>query len=207
MPTTGRIDRSRQRLRARRDLLRAAGRILKEGRKPTIEEVAEDALVSRATAYRYFPNIEALLIEAPLEMAVPDPERLFIDDSSADPGDRLDKAEAALHEVVYQNEAQLRILLANRLEQRLQTQREDDSPVRQNRRTALIEAALAPARNRLAEGSHKRLCAALALIFGTESMVVFRDVLDLDEKTAREVKSWAIRALVRAALRESRATG
>ena len=43
------------------------------------------------------------------------------------------------------------------------------------------------------------------MIFGSESMVVFRDVLRLDEKTAREVKSWAVRALVRAALADSRA--
>ena len=35
-------------------------------------------------------------------------------------------------------------------------------------------------------------------------MVVFRDVLRLDEGTAREVKGWAARALVRAALDESR---
>ena len=63
---------------------------------------------------------------------------------------------------------------------------------------------MAPARGRFEKGSYARLCAALALIFGSESMVVFRDVLRLDEKAAREVKSWAVRALVRAALDESR---
>jgi hypothetical protein len=76
-------------------------------------------------------------------------------------------------------------------------------PIRQNRRTPLIEAALAPARGRLTEAGHVRLCAALAMIFGSESMIVFRDVLQLDEATAREVKSWAVRALVRAALDEA----
>ena len=49
----------------------------------------------------------------------------------------------------------------------------------------------------------ERLCAALAMIIGSESMIVFRDVMRVDEKTAREVKSWAVRALVRAALQES----
>ena len=34
-------------------------------------------------------------------------------------------------------------------------------------------------------------------------MVVYRDVLQLDEKEARKVKSWAVRALVRAASSES----
>jgi hypothetical protein len=41
------------------------------------------------------------------------------------------------------------------------------------------------------------------MIFGTESMIVFRDVLGVDEKTARKVKSWAARALVEAAIKES----
>ena len=52
-----------------------------------MEEVAEEALVSRATAYRYFPSMEALLVEAPLDIAVPDPEQMFADDSSVDPAE------------------------------------------------------------------------------------------------------------------------
>jgi hypothetical protein len=34
-------------------------------------------------------------------------------------------------------------------------------------------------------------------------MIVFKDVLRMDEQHARAVKSWAVRALVRAALAES----
>lgn len=207
MLTTGKTGRSRQRLRTRKELLLAAARILKEKRKPTMEEVAEEALVSRATAYRYFPSMEALLVEAPLDIAVPDPEQLFADDSSMDPGERVDRAEAVLHEMVYEHETQLRIMLANRLEHRIRDRGNDAPPLRQNRRTALIEAALAPARGHLADATYERLCAALALVFGPEAMVVFRDVLDLDKKSARDVKRWTILALVRAALGESRATG
>jgi hypothetical protein len=67
----------------------------------------------------------------------------------------------------------------------------------------LIEAALAPARDRLTPAAYARLCAALAMIFGPESMVVFSDVLGLDARAARRVKSWAAQSLVRAALKES----
>jgi AcrR family transcriptional regulator len=204
MPKTRKPDRSRQRLRTRKDLILAAGRILKRGRKPTLEEVAEEALVSRATAYRYFPSVESLLVEVPVEAAVPDSQQLFADDRSVDPARRVDKAEAALHRMVYENEAQLRIMLANRLEQRTREQEKDAHPLRQNRRTPLIEAALSPARKRFTNASYRKLCAALAMVFGPESMVVFRDVLAQDETTARKVKSWAIQALVDAALRESR---
>lgn len=194
---------SNQELRTRKDLLLAASRLMKQGRTPTMDEVAEEALVSRATAYRHFPKIEALLVEAPLDAAITDPSELFAKDSSDDVEERIDRAEASLHEMVYQNEAQLRIMLANSIRRDLT---DDSIPARQNRRLPLIEAALAPARHRLPEADYERLCAALALIFGTESMIVFRDVLGIDSDTARTVKSWAVRALVHAALRDSTST-
>ena len=203
MPVQTEPGRSNQRRRTRKDLLTAAARLLKDGHTPVMDEVAREAMVSRATAYRYFPSIEALLVEAPLDGAVPEPDDVFAHEPSADPQLRVDKAEAALHDAVYRNEAQLRIMLAASLERKARGLVAEGVPVRQNRRTPLIEAALAPARVRFTPASYARLCAALALIFGTESMIVFSDVLGLDEKTAREVKSWSARALVRAAIGES----
>jgi AcrR family transcriptional regulator len=192
------IGRTNQRHRTRKDLLAAAGRLLKAGRTPDMDEVAREAMVSRATAYRYFPSIEALLVEAPLDGAVPGPEAVFAaGDQSTDVAERAVRAERAMHEAVYRNEAQLRVMLAASLERG--GNGGSEVPVRQNRRTALIEAALAPARERLGEEAYGRLCAALALVFGTEAMVVFKDVLGVDEERAREVKGWAVRALVRAA--------
>jgi AcrR family transcriptional regulator len=192
--------RTNQRHRTRKDLLAAAGRLLKAGRTPDMDDVAREAMVSRATAYRYFPSIEALLVEAPLDGAVPAPEAVFAADDSTDVAERAVRAERALHEAVYRNEAQLRVMLAASLER---SANGSDVPVRQNRRTPLIEAALAPARERFDDPTYEKLCAALALIFGTESMVVFKDVLGMDEQTARDVKGWAVRALVRAAEREA----
>ena len=192
-----------QRRRTRKDLLSAAARLLKQGATPDMDAVAAEAMVSRATAYRYFPSVEALLVEAPLEGAVPGPEEVFAGDDSADPERRVDKAEAAMHDAVYRNEAALRVMLAASLQRKADGRHGDGVPVRQNRRTPLIEAALAPARDRLTAGAYEKLRAALALVFGTESMIVFSDVLGVDEKTARRAKSWAARALVRAALEES----
>lgn len=199
MPKRHDTGRSNQRHRTRKDLLAAAGRLLKAGHTPGMDAVAAEAMVSRATAYRYFPKIEALLVEAPLDGAVPGPDDIFGDDATTDPVRRIDKAEAALHNMCYHNEAQLRAMLAATLT-RQAGDSTDEVPVRQNRRTPLIEAALAPARHHFTDAAYKKLCAALALVFGTESMIVFTDVLGLDQKAARRVKSWAARSLVRAAL-------
>jgi AcrR family transcriptional regulator len=198
-------ERTNQRYRTRKDLMAAAGQLMKTGRRPSLDEVAEAARVSRATAYRYFPNIDALLAEALLDTATPDGAALFAGDPSADPEQRIDKAEAAMHGMVFENEAAIRLMLSAALARPTAEVDGKAVPLRQNRRTPLIEAALAPARGRFKKGSYARLCDALAMIFGSESMVVFRDVLRVDENAARAVKSWAVRALVRAALEESRA--
>ena len=200
MTTNNKQKPSNQELRTRKDLLLAASRLLKRGRKPTMDEVAEEALVSRATAYRYFRNVDALLVEAPIDAAVKDPGEIFARDTSDDPEARIDRAEASMHEVVYQNERQLRVVMANSIGRNMG---DGALPHRQNRRLPLIEAALATSRHRIRDNDYEKLCAALAMIFGPESMIVFRDVLNRNEKTARQVKSWAVRALVRAALQSS----
>lgn len=190
--------RPNQKRRTRKDLLDAAFRLMKEGgRKPTLEEVAEEALVSRATAYRYFPSTEALLNEAALDVAFPSAKQLFGNEDSADPLVRMEQVEEAVQEMVAANEAPLRMMLASALEQGLKGPA--DLPARQNRRMPLIEAALEPARDSFDAVSLDRLPKALALLIGTEQMLVFKDVLQLPEKEARDVRRWAIRALIEAA--------
>lgn len=193
------IGRPNQKTRTRKDLLQAASRLVKEGRTPTLEEVAEQALVSRATAYRYFPSVEALLVEASVDVAVPEPGGLFRDEASRDPVARLQRAETALHDMILANEPLLRAVLAHTIQQGIQANENGELPRRQNRRTPLIEAALAPARDQFKPGALRLLTRALALIMGPEAVVVAKDVLQLDDTDARKMKRWAIRALVEAA--------
>ncbi|MBX3404680.1 MAG: TetR/AcrR family transcriptional regulator [Phycisphaeraceae bacterium] len=205
MPTPSAHRRYNQRHRTRKDLLSAASRLLKQGKTPTIDDVAAEAMVSRATAYRYFPTIESLLVEAPIDDDAPDPFALFGDDESEDPVARVDKAEAALHDMSYRNERQLRLMLAASLQRSVSESRvvSPAIPLRQNRREPLIEAALVPVRWRLPLRTYRNLRAALSLVFGLESMIVFQDVLGLDAAEARRIKRWAIRALVRAAMEQA----
>jgi AcrR family transcriptional regulator len=194
----GGVGRPNQRRRTRKDLLQAAARLMKQGRMPSLEEVAEEALVSRATAYRYFPSVEELLVEASLDVALPEPEALFQGESSKDPVVRLERLDAAMDEMIAANEGSLRLMLAAAL-QRNMPGADEAAPARQNRRTPLIEAALAPAKGEFSPSDLKALTHALALIIGTEAMVVFKDVLQLKDSEARKVRRWAIRALVEAA--------
>jgi len=196
---TERSGRPNQKSRTRKDLLQAAARLMQRGRSPTLEEVAEEALVSRATAYRYFPSVEALLVEAAVDVAVPGPADLFSNEDTRDPVVRLQRVDTALTDMIIANEPLLRTMLAHTIQQGLQPEGSSGLPRRQNRRTPLIEAALEPARDQFKPADLKALTRALALIMGPESVIVVKDVLQLDDADARKVKRWAIRALVEAA--------
>ncbi|OHB30861.1 MAG: hypothetical protein A2790_09335 [Phenylobacterium sp. RIFCSPHIGHO2_01_FULL_69_31] len=188
--------RANQRLRTRKDLLDAAVRLSREAASPSFEEIAEAAMVSRATAYRYFPGLDALMSEAAVHMDTPTPETLFGDEPSTDALARVEKLDAALSALVVANEAPLRALLARTVQQP-----PGEAPVRQNRRSPLVAAALAGADPPLAPDRLDLLAKALPLLLGIETRVVFKDVLQLDDVEAARVRRWMIRALVEAARR------
>lgn len=193
------VGRPNQRRRTRKDLLQAAARLMQQGRKPTLEEIAAEAMVSRATAYRYFPSIEALYTEASLDLAAPEPEVLFHDFPSTDPAARIERVDTALHEMILQNELSIRMMLAHSMERIVRGGQDKQIPPRQNRRSPLIEAALKPTRSQFKPASLDLLSKALAMIVGTEAMIVFKDVLQLPDAEAMKVKRWTIRTLVEAA--------
>src|SRR4029450_5052117 len=118
MAEVGQTARANQKRRTRKDLLQAASRLMKQGRKPSIDEIAEEALVSRATAYRYFPGLYALLGAASLDAAVPGAQELFRGEATNDPVSRLQSVDTALHDVIVANEAPFRMMLIHSLQQR-----------------------------------------------------------------------------------------
>lgn len=191
--------RANQRTRTRKDLLQAAAQLMKAGHSPTLEEVAETALVSRATAYRYFPSIDALLVEAAIDVAVPGPAEVFGDVTSPEPVERLMRAETALYDMIAANEPLLRTMIAHAIQQGARADEDGKLPKRQNRRTPLIDAALEPTRNSYKPAALRELRRALALVMGPEAFIVVKDVLQLDDAETRRLKLWVIRALVDAA--------
>src|ERR1700742_4804193 len=78
---TGRVN---QKLRTRNAIIAAAIELSRTGREVTMPEVARAALVSEATAYRYFPDLASLLREA-IAGQLPSPEEALahVADSTA----------------------------------------------------------------------------------------------------------------------------
>jgi AcrR family transcriptional regulator len=196
--TRERVD---QKLRTRALLLRAARELVSEGKTPSVAAVADAAMVSRATAYRYFPNPDVLLAEVPLDTAVPTVESLFGDDAPTDPEDRVALVQNALYDFTREHESQWRLFLRASIMRSLQVPDETGDPFRGARRVALLDEALAPLANELPADELEQLKTALAMLVGGESVIVLRDVLRLDHDRARTRGEQAVRQLVRAARR------
>lgn len=108
-PSTGR---TRQKARTREALLHALQALLDAGQDPSVAQVADAAGVSRTTAYRYFPDQQALLAAAMPETGL---SSLLPDDAPDDPVVRLNVTLDAHFDFLRRWEPQLRAALRSSL--------------------------------------------------------------------------------------------
>jgi AcrR family transcriptional regulator len=190
------------RVRMRRTMLDAAMRLMQAGLVPSISDVAEEAQVSRATAYRYFPTQSALVQAAVDEALGP---ILKWSSSSEDAEQRVSELIQYSYPRMNDYEVPLRAALRLALDQwalvhagKLSA---DEAMVR-GRRIELLTSAVAPLRRKLGSVRTERLTQALSLVFGTEAFVVLKDIWRLDRESAEEVALWTCHALIRCAIED-----
>ena len=188
--------RTTQKARTRAALIDAARRLLAASRTPSVEDAAEAAAVSRATAYRYFPNRRALLVAAHPEVAATD---LLGEDAPQDARERLDRTIAELIRLTVDTEPELRTMLRLSLEPRPP----HELLLRQGRAIKWIEKALAPLQARLDPPELRRLVLAIRAACGIEALVWLTDVAGLSRQEASELMRWSALALLRTALAEA----
>ena len=191
-----RTGRTTQKARTRAALTDAARTLLAAGGSPSVEDAAEAAGISRATAYRYFPNQRALLVAAHPEVEVTD---LLGEDAPQDAHERLDRTVAELVRLTVETEPELRTMLRLSLEPGPPRQ----LLLRQGRAIGWIEQALTPLQARLAPAQLRRLTLAIRAACGIEALVWLTDVAGLSRSDASELMRWSALALLETALAEA----
>ena len=204
-PPDRRTGRYNQRQRTRQAILQAAQQMVEAGHEPTVAEAADAALVSRATAYRYFPSQDELLVECTFHVGWPSLEELFARaDMPTGAEDRVAYIHDFLYEYIRERETQFRQYFRRQLYVSMQPNSEERA-VRPGYRIGMIRNALAPIADELGPERLLRLQHALGVLIGTEALIASADILHLDHDTARADNQWACRLLVRAALSEAAA--
>jgi AcrR family transcriptional regulator len=194
--------RVKQKARTRADLLAAAIRLIRDGKRPTVEETALAAGISKRTAYRYFASQEHLLADAALEALRPIlGEALETSLASGDAHARVGVLAAAMTRLSLSHEAELRTMIRASLD--APAQQTPGQPRRGQRRMDWINTALAPARAQLSDEAYERLASALAVCLGVDALLILRDICGLGPERIETVMAWSAQTLLTSALEEA----
>jgi AcrR family transcriptional regulator len=188
--------RANQKLRTRNAIVQAAAELSRTGREVTMPEVAKAALVSEATAYRYFPDLASLLREA-IAGQLPDAdEALAPVAGSDDPVERVTAATEFLLRHVLSRQGVVRALIAATIV------RPGEPNARPGLRFGLIDSALAPLGDTLSAAALAQLKRDLAVVVSAEALFSLTDLHGLDPEEAIRSIVHTAATLTRAALRD-----
>ena len=182
-----------QKARTRAAIVQAMQDLACAGAEITMPAVAKAALVSEATAYRYFPDLVSLLREADAG-AWPDPaEALAPVAHRDDPVERVGYAAEVLLTGVLARQSLVRAMIAASIT------RPDVAATRPGHRFALIEHALSPLAGADPQGL-AQLKQGLAVVMSAEALFVLTDLCGLSPPDAIASAVRTARSLTTAAI-------
>ncbi len=173
--------RANQKFRTRTAIIEAARELIRSGAPVTMPEVARAALVSEVTAYRYFPDLPALLSEAIASLWPSPAEALQPVATSSDPVERVAFACEVLLRRVAAYQGGVRAMIAASAGQ------PGLATTRPGLRFGLIDLALdplCPAPGAPDPDALVQLKRELAVVISPESLFCLTDRLGLDTSDA-----------------------
>jgi AcrR family transcriptional regulator len=187
---TGRVN---QKKRTRMAIIGACRELIRSGATVTMPDVARLALVSEATAYRYFPDLVSLVNEAFADMWPSPAQALAPVADSGDPVERVAFACEFLLRGVLTSQTAVRAMIAASITH------PEQAAIRPGIRFGLIDEALAPLNDTLDPVRLTQLKQDLAAVVSAEA---FFSLTDLARLTPED----AIASLVRTATAVTAAT-
>lgn len=182
---TGRIN---QKLETRHKILESAKQLVRKGIDFNLEDVANNAEISRATIYRYYPNLEILSYEVGIDIGTKTPEDIIEDLKDCSLNDMLMGIQNYYNEHAVNNENAFRKYLSAVLTSASEKKR----GARRNRtlQLALMKSDIRPKEK-------KDLVHLLAILMGIEPLIVAKDVSGLDNQEFKELMSWGMKLVLK----------
>ena len=189
--------RSNQKERTRTAIVTAAREAIVAGGEITMPDVARRALVSEATAYRYFPDLASLLREV-LAGIWDSPEHAMAPVAgSGDPVERIGFAAEVLLREVLAHQGAVRAMIA------ASVAKPAAAGLRPGRRIGLIDEALRPLNATMAArhpAQFEQLKRGLAIVVSAEALFTLTDLLGLAPEAAIASAVQTARSLTAAAI-------
>ncbi|MFL1010655.1 TetR/AcrR family transcriptional regulator [Flavisericum labens] len=186
--------RTKQKQRTRRKILDITKELLQQGKKLSLEVVAEASGISRATIYRYFSNIDILCSEAGLDIFTNSTTTIFQETKDLPIIERILYIQNYFNDLALDNEPGFRKYLSIYLKEDVSNKKE--SP-RGSRRTAALKLALVPYRNKLDSHTYNNLISTATSLMGIESIICTKDVCNLTNRESKEALAWGLKIILK----------
>ena len=182
-----------QKMKTREKLLFAANALMINGKEISVEQVAMEAGVSKATAYRYFSSKEILQKEASLHSISENKEDLFSIFDEEDIEGRLERLIQYHYDILTKNEIEFRLFLSAVMQDSVQN---NGNYSRAGRRILLIEEALISLKKKMPKEGFSKIVSSISVILGIESISVLKDLCGLNNDNILETWKWMIDKIV-----------
>jgi AcrR family transcriptional regulator len=194
-----RTGRANQKERTRRAIVAAARESVAAGGEVTMPEVARRALVSEATAYRYFPDLASVLREAITGIWLSPQQTMAAVAHCDDPVERIGYATEVLLRQVLAYEGAVRAMIAAAVTRPVHARLP-------GRRFDLIDEALRPLDDTMAvqqPARFEQLKRGLAVVLSAETLFTLTDLCGLTPELAIASAIETARSLTAAAIRSA----
>lgn len=187
---TGRIE---QKTKTKSKILHVAKKLLQKETSITLEDVANQANISRATIYRYYSNVDILTMEASLEIYHKSTDKFFDEVKEKSFEDRILYIQEQYNNFAQQNETVFRRYLSAVLTESISTKEK----LRSARRVKTLKKVLKPFESEIDGTSLNHLINSASILMGIDALVVCKDVCDLNNQEADETLQWALKMILK----------
>ncbi|MEM7105664.1 MAG: TetR/AcrR family transcriptional regulator [Bacteroidota bacterium] len=180
-----------QKLKTRNKILGGAQYFLNQGKTFSLDDVARQAGMSRATIYRYYSSAEVLSIEAGLDLNIDHPNTIFENYKNLPFEEMILGIQDYFNRFSVDNEPALRRFLS--------TVMSTESPENKRgaRRVQTMQLALNHSGVNLEKSEMDKLICVATIFMGLEPLIVTKDVCKLNNQSSLEVLKWGLELILK----------
>lgn len=186
--------RREQKLKTRDRIIKNAQKFLNKGQDFTLEDVAKQAGLSRATVYRYYSSVEVLATEAGIDLNIDSPEVIFESLKDLPIEEIILGIQDYFNRFTLENEPAFRKFLS------VVIPTESPESKRGARRNRTLQIAFKDNDLDIDKADIENLINIAPVLMGMEPIIVTKDVCRLDDQESLELLQWGLKMILQGML-------
>lgn len=187
--------RKTQKLKTRDKILRSTQKLLEKNQDISLEDVAKEAGISRATIYRYYSSIDVLAAEAVLDLNTKSSEDLYDEVAGKDLKEAILSMQDYYNQLTIDNESGFRKYMSVVLNN------DHSDKMRGARRKKSLLMFLENKAQHMSAQDKENLANIATVLMGVEAFVVTKDVCGLNNEESKKLLNWGMERLLESILK------